>query len=87
MPSRNAIRVGIEVMPAAPARPCSASVSTLPNTMSGCVSEAASKTGRELPARAAPGRPEVDEHDVVVEDGGLEGAGGQCDGSHGSHPW
>ncbi len=32
-------------MPAAPARPCSASVSTLPNTMSGCACEAASNTG------------------------------------------
>ena len=40
MPSRNAISVGIEVMLAAPASACSASVSTLPNTMSGCGSDA-----------------------------------------------
>ena len=35
-----AIRVGIEVIWAAPARACSASVSTLPKTMSGCVGDA-----------------------------------------------
>ena len=42
MPSRKAISVGIEVMRAAAASCCSASVSTLPNTMSVCCSEAAS---------------------------------------------
>jgi len=35
MPSRNANKVGMELMPAAAARACSLSVSTLPKTMSG----------------------------------------------------
>ncbi len=51
-PSRKAISVGIERMPAAAASCCSASVSTLPKTMSGCVSEAASNTGAK--ARHGP---------------------------------
>jgi hypothetical protein len=37
--------VGIEVMPAAAARDCSASVSTFANTTSSCFVEAASNTG------------------------------------------
>ena len=45
MPSRNAISVGIEVMLAAPASCCSASVSTFPKTTSGCVVLAASYVG------------------------------------------
>src|SRR6476660_8590473 len=36
----------------------------------------------ELPTRAAPGRPEVDQDDVVVENGLLEGLRGQVSGSH-----
>src|SRR5665647_83518 len=45
MPSRNATNVGIAVMLALLARYCSASVWTLPKTMSGLASPAASKTG------------------------------------------
>src|SRR6266487_529351 len=45
MPSRNAISVGIEKIRSAAARACSASVSTLPNTMSGCFRLACSYTG------------------------------------------
>src|SRR5674476_178669 len=48
MPSRNAINVGIDVMLASWARYCSASVSTLPNTMSGLAVAAASNTGAKL---------------------------------------
>ena len=36
----------------------------------------------ELHARTAPGRPEVDDDDVVVDDGLLEGVGGQRCGGH-----
>ena len=36
MPWRKIISVGIEVMPAAPARACWSSVSTLPQAMSAC---------------------------------------------------
>ena len=42
IPSRKAISVGIEVMLAIWASPCSASVSMLPNTTSSCRSEASS---------------------------------------------
>ena len=42
MPSRKAISVGIEVIWAAWARSCSASVSMLPKTTSSCRSEASS---------------------------------------------
>ena len=42
VPSLKAIRVGIEVIWAAAASACSASVSTLPKVMSACCSEAAS---------------------------------------------
>ncbi len=42
MPSRNAIRVGIDEMPAAEASSCCDSVSMEPNVMSGLASEAAS---------------------------------------------
>src|SRR5690606_13573239 len=35
-------------------------------------------------ARSAPGRPEVDEHDVALQDGVLEGAAGEFDGRHDS---
>src|SRR6266545_4161215 len=55
-PCLNAIRVVIEVMPAAAASARSASVSTLPKTTSGCPSEACSKTGakwRHGPHQAA----------------------------------
>src|ERR1039457_4238848 len=48
MPSRNAIRVGIEVIRAAADRPPWSSVSTLPNVMSGCFSLAAWKTGANI---------------------------------------
>ena len=41
-PSRKAIRVGMELMPAAAESRCSASVSTLAKTTSGCLAEAAS---------------------------------------------
>src|SRR5690606_29239229 len=47
-PSLNAIRVGIEVICAAAASPCSASVSTLANTMSACCSDACSKIGANI---------------------------------------
>ena len=40
IPSRNPISVGMEVIRAAAARDCSASVSTLPKTMSGCADDA-----------------------------------------------
>ncbi len=39
--------------------------------------------GGELLARAAPLRPEVDEHDAVALHGSGEGVGGQVGGSHG----
>ncbi|OLT22556.1 hypothetical protein BJF81_01890 [Ornithinimicrobium sp. CNJ-824] len=42
IPSRKAMRVGMELMPAAAASSRSASVSTLPKVMSGCCSDAAS---------------------------------------------
>ena len=48
MPSRKAIRVGMERIPAAAARFRSASVSTLPNTMSGWVVAAFSKMGANI---------------------------------------
>ena len=48
MPSRNAISVGMEVMFAAAANCCSASVSILPKVMSEYFSLAASKTGAKL---------------------------------------
>ena len=44
-PSRTAMIVGIDRMSKCTARSCSASVSTLPNTMSGCRSETRSYTG------------------------------------------
>jgi hypothetical protein len=47
-PSRKAISVGIDMMPAARANATSASVSILPNTMSPCCSAAASKTGANM---------------------------------------
>src|SRR5215217_4541484 len=59
-------------IPAAAASEGSASVSTLPKTTSECASEAGSKTGLEHPARTAPGRPEVDQDDLVVPHGLLE---------------
>ena len=46
MPSRNAISVGMEVIPAARGEACSASVSTLPKTMSGCVRRPPRRPGR-----------------------------------------
>jgi len=48
MPSRKAMRVGIEVIFAAADSACSASVSTLPNTMSGWVALACSKIGLKV---------------------------------------
>jgi hypothetical protein len=45
MPSRKAMIVGIDVISRAPAKACSASVSTLPKTASGCSAEVFSKTG------------------------------------------
>ena len=48
MPSRNAIRVGIEVIWAAAESPPWSSVSILPNVMSGCFSLAAWKTGANI---------------------------------------
>ena len=48
MPWRNAINVGIDSMPAAAARPCCSSVLILPNTMSSCTSDAASKIGPNM---------------------------------------
>lgn len=47
-PSRKAIRVGMDEMPAAPESSRSASVSTLPKTMSECFSAAFSKTGANI---------------------------------------
>ena len=62
-PSLKAISVGIEVICAAAARACSASVSTLPNTMSGCVCGRPSRrrartggTGRTRTPRSRRGR-------------------------------
>ena len=48
MPSRKAISVGIERIPAAPDRPGWSSVSTLPNVMSGCCPLAAWNTGANI---------------------------------------
>src|SRR2546429_1663444 len=48
MPSRKAKSVGMDLMPAAAEISCSASVSTLANTMSGCASDACSNTGANL---------------------------------------
>ena len=48
MPSRKAIRVGIEVIRAAPASAGWSSVSILPNVISGCLSLAAWKTGANI---------------------------------------
>src|SRR5450759_404787 len=48
MPSRNAIRVGIEVMPIPPASSCSASVSTFACTMSACSEDDVSKIGPNM---------------------------------------
>src|SRR5450755_4558866 len=48
MPSRKAIRVGMEVIWAAADSPPWSSVSTLPNVMSGCFSLAAWKTGANI---------------------------------------
>src|SRR5450756_2730864 len=48
MPSRNAIRVGIEVMPIPPASSCSASVSTFACTMSACFADDVSKMGPNM---------------------------------------
>ena len=45
MPSRKAISVGIDMIPAAPASAVSTSVSTLAKTMSSCWAAAASKIG------------------------------------------
>src|SRR5699024_7417483 len=42
--------------------------------------------GRELLARTAPVRPEVDEHDLVVGDGLLEAVGGDGDSGHDCSP-
>src|SRR5699024_4042786 len=42
--------------------------------------------GRELLARTAPVRPEVDEHDLVVGDGLLEAVGGDVDSRHDDSP-
>src|SRR5665647_1735164 len=56
MLARNTIRVGIDVIPAEPANDCSASVSTLPNTMSGWAALAFSNVGpkaRHGPHQAA----------------------------------
>src|SRR5665648_660330 len=48
IPWRKIIRVGMDVMPAWDAITCSASVSTLPNTMSGLAVDAFSKTGANI---------------------------------------
>src|SRR6266576_5963372 len=48
MPSRKAKSVGMDLIPAAAEISCSASVSTLGNTMSGCASDACSNTGANL---------------------------------------
>ena len=42
------MRVGIDCIPAAAASDCSTSVSTFPNTISGCFSEIASKVGANI---------------------------------------
>ena len=81
-PSRKAISVGIDLMPAAPASACSVSVFTLPNTMSGWPTGRLLEHRRERAARAAPGGPEVDEDDLVVGDRLLEVRCGQFGSSH-----
>ena len=48
MPSRKAIRVGIDMIRAAPASAGCASVSTFAKVMSGCCSLAASNTGANM---------------------------------------
>src|SRR5450830_651203 len=48
IPWRKIIRVGMDVMPDCDASACSASVSTLPNTMSWLASDAFSKTGANI---------------------------------------
>ena len=73
-------------MLAAPASACSASVSTLANTTSGLRLGRLLERGGELAARAAPLRPEVHEHDVVVGHGLLERVGGQLGRCHGVFP-
>src|SRR2546421_6460913 len=55
MPSGKAKSVGMDLMPAAAEISCSASVSTLANTMSACVSDACSNTGANL--RQGPHQP------------------------------
>src|SRR5881397_997619 len=65
--SRKAIRVGMDVMPASAASCCSASVSTLEKTTSGCFSETAEYVGPNClhgPHHSA----EVDQDNVVVLD-------------------
>ena len=80
--SRKIISVGIDMMPNAPPSSCWASVSTLREHEVGVRRRGLLEHGRELPARAAPGRPEVDQHDVVLGDGRFEVVVGQLDGGH-----
>jgi len=54
--------------------------------MPACFSAAAGggfEDGREAAAGAAPGRPEIDDHDVVFVDGGFEVVLGEFDDGHG----
>ena len=82
MPSRNAIRVGIELI-----------WSATGEHLLGLGVDAGERDvavrlgrllvdGREHPARAAPGRPEVDQHDAVLGHRLLEGLLGQGKGGH-----
>jgi len=79
--SRKIIRVGMERIWKWAARACSSSVLTLANTTSGWFSEAASKMGAKA-RQGAPGRPEVQDDDVVAGDGGLEVPLGEFDDGH-----
>ena len=53
--------------------------------MSGCGLAGLLVDGGELPARAAPRGPPVDEGDAVGLEGGVDGLGGQGDGGHATY--
>ncbi len=82
IPSRKAIRAGMEVMRAAAESPGSASVSIFAKTMSAWISDILLKVGGEHPAGPTPGCPEVHQHDVFAADGVVENLFPNIDSCH-----